>query len=57
MLRNNRSLLTLDNQIDLLVNGRQTFPAMLDAIASATNYIHLEFYRFEPDTWAWNSVS
>ncbi len=23
---------------------------MLDAIASATNYIHLEFYRFEPDT-------
>lgn len=50
MLRNNRSLLTLDNRIDLLVNGRQTFPAMLDAIASATNYIHLEFYRFEPDT-------
>jgi len=50
MLRNNRSLLTLDNRIDLLVNGRQTFPAMLDAIASATNYVHLEFYRFEPDT-------
>jgi cardiolipin synthase len=50
MLRNNRSILTLDNRIDLLVNGRQTFPAMLDAIASATNYIHLEFYRFEPDT-------
>jgi cardiolipin synthase len=50
MLRNNRSLLTIDNRIDLLVNGRQTFPAMLDAIASATNYIHLEFYRFEPDT-------
>ena len=50
MLRNNRSILTLDNRIDLLVNGSQTFPAMLDAIASATNYIHLEFYRFEPDT-------
>lgn len=50
MLRNNRSILTLDNRIDLLVNGRQTFPAMLDAIASSTNYIHLEFYRFEPDT-------
>ncbi len=50
MLRNNRSLLTIDNRIDLLVNGRQTFPAMLDAIASATRYIHLEFYRFEPDT-------
>ena len=50
MLRNNRSLLTLDNRIDLLVNGRQTFPAMLDAIASANSFIHLEFYRIEPDT-------
>jgi cardiolipin synthase len=49
MLRNNRSLLTIDNRIDLLVNGQQTFPAMLDAIASATHFIHLEFYRFEPD--------
>lgn len=49
MLRNNRSLLTLDNKLDLLVNGSQTFPAMLDAIASATSFIHLEFYRFEPD--------
>ncbi len=49
MLNNNRSLLTLDNKIDLLVNGKQTFPAMLDSIASATSYIHLEFYRIEPD--------
>ncbi|MFZ2338241.1 MAG: cardiolipin synthase [Bacteroidales bacterium] len=50
LLNNNRSLLTLDNRIDLLVNGQQTFPAMLDTIASATNYIHLESYRIEPDT-------
>jgi len=50
MLNNNRSLLTSDNKIDLLVNGKQTFPAMLDSIASATNYIHLESYRIEPDT-------
>ncbi len=50
MLKNNRSLLTLDNKIDLLVNGKETFPAMLDAIASAGHYIHLEFYRIEPDT-------
>lgn len=49
MLKNNRSLLTLDNRIDLLVNGRESFPAMLDAIASAGNFIHLEFYRIEPD--------
>lgn len=49
MLNNNRSLLTLDNRIDLLVNGKETFPAMLDAIASAEHYIHLEVYRIEPD--------
>lgn len=49
MLRNNSSILTLDNKIDLLVNGSQTYPAMLDAIASASHFIHLEFYRFEPD--------
>ena len=49
MLKNNRSLLTLDNTIDLMVNGKETFPAMLDAIASAEHFIHLEFYRIEPD--------
>ncbi len=49
MLKNNRSLLTLDNRIDLLVNGKETFPAMLDAIASAEHYVHLEIYRIEPD--------
>jgi len=49
MLKNNRSLLTLDNSIDLLVNGKEAFPAMLDAIASAEHFIHIEFYRIEPD--------
>ncbi len=50
MLNNNRSLLTLNNRIDLLVNGKEAFPAMLDAIASAGKFIHLEIYRLEPDT-------
>jgi cardiolipin synthase len=49
MLRNNRSLLTLDNTIELLINGDEVFPAMLEAIRSAQDYIHLEFYRIEPD--------
>jgi len=49
MLKNNRSILTLDNSIDLLVNGKEAFPAMLDAIASAEHFIHIEFYRIEPD--------
>jgi cardiolipin synthase len=49
MLKNNRSLLTVDNSIRLLINGRETFSAMLEAIASSKDYVHLEFYRIEPD--------
>jgi len=49
MLRNSNSLLTLDNRIELLVNGSETFPSMLDATRSAKEFIHLEFYRIEPD--------
>ena len=48
-LKNNRSLLTVDNRIKLLINGKETFPAMLEAMASSNEYIHLEFYRIEPD--------
>jgi cardiolipin synthase len=49
MLKNNRSLLTSDNKIEILVNGIETFPPMLEAIASAREYVHLEIYRIEPD--------
>lgn len=49
MLKNNRSVLTLDNTVQLLRNGGETFPAMLEAIETAESYIHLEFYRIEPD--------
>lgn len=49
LLNNNRSLLTVDNRIGLLINGDMTFSAMKEAISSAKNFIHLEFYRIEPD--------
>jgi cardiolipin synthase A/B len=49
MLNNNRSVLTLNNSVKLLVDGEETFPAMAEAIASAKDYIHLQFYRIEPD--------
>ncbi len=49
LLKNNRSVLTLDNTIKLLKNGNEAFPAMKEAIAGAKNYIHIEFYRIEPD--------
>ncbi len=48
-MNNNRSVLTTHNKIDLLIDGEQTFPAMIEAIASAKEYVHLEFYRIEPD--------
>ena len=49
MMNNNRSVLTTHNKIDLLIDGEQTFPAMIESIDSAKDYIHLEFYRIEPD--------
>lgn len=49
LLNNNRSVLTTYNKVDLLIDGEETFPAMAEAIALAKEYVHLEFYRIEPD--------
>lgn len=35
--------------VELLVDGRETFAALLAAIADAQQHIHLEYYIFEPD--------
>jgi cardiolipin synthase len=50
LLNNNRSLLTVDNRIGLLINGDKTFSSMKEVLASARNFIHLEVYRIEPDS-------
>lgn len=50
MINNNRSVLTEFNNIELLIDGVQTFPAMLKAIECAKDFINMEFYRFESDT-------
>jgi cardiolipin synthase len=49
MINNNRSVLTEFNNAELLIDGVQTFPAMLDAIDNAKDFINMEFYRFESD--------
>jgi len=49
ILRDLMSPLTSGNKIKLLINGEQTFPEMLQAIAEAKEHIHLEFYAFEDD--------
>ncbi|GAB1595032.1 cardiolipin synthase [Lysobacter claricitrinus] len=35
--------------VRLLVDGGATYDALLDAIASAQDHVHLEYYIFEPD--------
>jgi cardiolipin synthase len=49
MLNNNKSALTEFNKIDILIDGKNTFPAMFEAIEEAKNFINVEFYRFESD--------
>jgi len=49
MLNNNKSALTEFNKIDLLIDGTNTFPSMIEAINEAKSFINMEFYRFESD--------
>ncbi len=41
---------TLYNEVRLLTNGEQKFPALIEAIGTAKHHIHLEYYIFETDT-------
>lgn len=49
LLNNNKSMLTLHNKVDILNNGKATFEALFEAIRSAKESIHLEYYIFEYD--------
>ncbi|MCF7223658.1 cardiolipin synthase [Marilutibacter chinensis] len=40
---------TTATRIDLLVDGAAKYVALLDAIATARDHIHLEYYIFQPD--------
>jgi len=40
---------TLYNDVELLVNGEQKFPKLIDDLQKAQHSIHLEYYIFEPD--------
>ncbi|WP_270089669.1 cardiolipin synthase [Sphingobacterium sp. SYP-B4668] len=49
-LKNERlSSPSLRNQVKLLTNGEQKFPALLEAIRNARHSIHMEYYIFELD--------
>ena len=49
MLNNNKSALTEHNKVEILIDGEETFPMMLQAIEKATSFVNMEFYRFESD--------
>jgi len=49
MMSNSNALLTTDNEVTVLKNGEQTFPALFQAIETAKHHIHVEFYIIEND--------
>jgi cardiolipin synthase A/B len=50
LYRNNHSLITSRNEIKILHNGGEKFPALLDDLRNATQFIHIEYYIFDDDT-------
>lgn len=45
----NGSPVTANNSVSLLLNGEEKFPALLDALKTATSHIHIEYYIYEND--------
>lgn len=44
-------------QLDILIDGRDTFAALAAAIQAAQDHIHLEYYIFEPDQTGRNLIA
>ena len=49
MLSNSNALLTNNNEVKILKDGRETFPAIFQAMEEATHHIHLDYYIVEDD--------
>nr|WP_262903177.1 cardiolipin synthase [Chitinophaga rhizophila] len=50
MLLNTRhSVLSSDNRVELLLNGEEKFPAVMEALKAARHHIHIEYYIFAAD--------
>ncbi|TKG94710.1 cardiolipin synthase [Puteibacter caeruleilacunae] len=49
LLRNSYALITSNNQVKILNDGRETFGAMLPALRKAKHHIHMEFYIIDDD--------
>jgi cardiolipin synthase len=49
LYNSDKVLLTEYNKVKILVNGKVTFEAILEALEQAENHIHLEYYIIEDD--------
>jgi cardiolipin synthase len=49
LFNNSNSIVTENNHVQFLIDGKQTFDSILDSIWRAKHHIHLEFYIFYPD--------
>jgi cardiolipin synthase len=49
LLNSNWSSISSGNAVDVLINGEETFPAVIKALREAKNHIHIEYYIFEDD--------
>ena len=49
LLNNSKALLTEYNAVEILVGGEKTFNSIIAALESATDHIHMEFYKWESD--------
>jgi len=50
LLSNNRSFLTKNNKVTLLINGENKFVELIKCLQEAKNNIHIEYYIFDNDT-------
>ncbi len=50
LLNDSMSPVTNDNDVKLLINGEQKFPAVLEALQNAKHHIHIEYYIYEDDS-------
>ncbi|MDD2502579.1 MAG: cardiolipin synthase [Clostridia bacterium] len=48
-LNNSNSVFTQDNQVHVLKNGDEKFPALIKALKSARHHIHMEYYIIRND--------
>ncbi|HEY8386959.1 MAG TPA: cardiolipin synthase [Parasegetibacter sp.] len=47
LVRDSRTPLTINNEVEILQNGENKFEAVWKALESARNHIHIEYYIFE----------